>query len=154
MTLDGPFVTIQSVAQHTGSLIGCCRALPEPSVHVPDIVGAVPTSSQPGSGAAAGPAGTRVSNALMVQSCTMPRITFSLTQAHQRALHEVAARSGRSISALIRDAVEIVYGAGRSAEEDLASTREAFGAWEGRPVDGAGWAERLRSGSRLRPRDQ
>jgi hypothetical protein len=65
--------------------------------------------------------------------------------------HDAAsARTGRSLSALIREAVEKVYGSERSAEDDLASMRRAFGSWKDRDRDGAAWVEERRSGSRLR----
>ena len=57
--------------------------------------------------------------------------------------------TGRSIAALIRDAVEAVYGTGRSGDDDLAEMRRAFGSWKDRDQDGAEWVDRLRSGSRL-----
>jgi hypothetical protein len=79
----------------------------------------------------------------------MQRVQISLTTEERRALDAAAARTGRSISALIRDAVETVYGAERSLEDDLAVMRESFGSWKDRDVDGATWVERLRSGSRI-----
>lgn len=78
----------------------------------------------------------------------MQRTQISLTIEGRRALDAEAARSGRSISALIRDAVEIVYGAERSSEEDLAAMRKAFGSWD-RDIDGAAWVDHMRSGQRL-----
>ena len=89
----------------------------------------------------------------MMYTYIMLRTQISLTAAERRALDEEAARTGRSISALIRDAVEIVYGVKRSTEEDLETMRQAFGAWKNRESDGAVWVENLRSGSRLRDRD-
>jgi enoyl-CoA hydratase/carnithine racemase len=75
------------------------------------------------------------------------RTQISLSQEEREMLDRVAAETGRSISALIRDAVEQVYG--RSIDDDLASMRRAFGTWKGRTEDGAAYVDRLRSGRRL-----
>ena len=84
----------------------------------------------------------------------MQRTQISLTADERRALDAEAARTGRSISALIRHAVEIVYGTKRSNEDDLASMRQAFGSWTDREIDGASWVEDRRSGRRLREHGQ
>lgn len=79
----------------------------------------------------------------------MMRTQISLTREARRALDAAAARTGKSLSALIRDAVDTVYGAERSTDSDLAAMRRAFGSWQDHDVDGASWAEQLRSGARL-----
>jgi metal-responsive CopG/Arc/MetJ family transcriptional regulator len=79
----------------------------------------------------------------------MRRTQISLTDEDRRALDAAASRTGRSLSALIRDAVEQVYGYDRSTEDDLAAMRGAFGSWTDRDVDGEAWIEQRRSGSRL-----
>jgi hypothetical protein len=76
------------------------------------------------------------------------RTQISLTEEDRRLLDAEAARTGRSISALIRDAVAVVY-----RRRDPAGERRAIdgavGAWRSRDEDGAAYVERIRSGSRL-----
>ena len=79
----------------------------------------------------------------------MLRTQISLTVEERRLLDREAARTGRSISALIRDAVSTTYGPGRDADADLRAIDTALGAWGERELDGEAYVERLRSGSRL-----
>lgn len=79
----------------------------------------------------------------------MLRTQISLTREERRLLDVEAARTGRSISALIRDAVSRTYSSGHDAADDLRAIDAAFGAWSGRGADGEAYVERLRSGTRL-----
>ena len=79
----------------------------------------------------------------------MQRTQISLTSEDRRILDDEAARTGRSISALIRDAVVRTYGSARDADDDLRALDSAFGAWRDHKVDGESYVESLRSGRRL-----
>ena len=67
----------------------------------------------------------------------MLRTQISLTSEERQALDAEAVRTGKSISALIRDAVERSYGTVRSSADDLSLMRQSFGSWTARNEDGA-----------------
>ena len=80
----------------------------------------------------------------------MLRTQVSLGEDERRLLDEEAARSGLSMSELVRRAVTATYGGMRSAELDLARLQRSAGAWDRHDdVDGEAYVEQLRSGRRL-----
>jgi hypothetical protein len=79
----------------------------------------------------------------------MERTQISLTAEDRQTLDAESARTGKSMSALIRYAVTAVYGTWRSSSDDLDLMRQCFGTWTERDEDGAAVVERFRSGSRL-----
>lgn len=79
----------------------------------------------------------------------MIRTQISLTEEERRLLDVAAAESGRSISSLIREAVQLTYGGEHSLDDDLAAMRAAFGSWTAGDLDAADWVDDLRTGSRL-----
>jgi hypothetical protein len=85
----------------------------------------------------------------MMYTYIMQRTQISLTVEERQALDAESTRTGKSLSALIRDAVETVYGTSRSSGDDLEIMRQSFGSWTDRDEDGASMVEGLRSGSRL-----
>lgn len=90
----------------------------------------------------------------MMYTYIMQRTQISLTAEERRTLNAEAKRTGRSISSLIRSAVETVYGSERSSDDDLATMRRSFGSWKDRGTDGRTWVDERRSGSRLNSTDR
>ena len=78
----------------------------------------------------------------------MQRTQISLSTEERQTLDAEAARTGKSMSALIRHAVTEVYGSRRSSTDDLDLMRQSFDTWGERDEDGAAIVKRLRSGSR------
>ncbi len=76
-----------------------------------------------------------------MHSYVMKRTQISLTENDRRLLDKESARTGRSVSALIRRAVEITYGDERSEAEDVARMRRGFGSWQDRAVSSEEWVE-------------
>lgn len=64
----------------------------------------------------------------------MMRTQISLSDDQREALDRAAARTGRSMSALIHDAIDAQYGPADDAEHDLAAMRRARGAWQDRDL--------------------
>ncbi len=89
----------------------------------------------------------------MIYTYIMQRRQISLTAEERKALDAVAVRTGKSVSALIRDAVEAVHGTWRSSNDDLDLMRQSFGSWTEQSENGATMVEKLRSGSRLARND-
>lgn len=74
------------------------------------------------------------------------RTQIYLSEEETDALDREAARTGRTRSQLIRDAIDRVY-LGRDDVEDAERVlEETAGAWSGRRVSGRDYVERLRSG--------
>ncbi|HZK06220.1 MAG TPA: CopG family transcriptional regulator [Actinomycetaceae bacterium] len=80
----------------------------------------------------------------------MQRTQISLTEERRALLDAEAARTGRSISALIRDAVVQTCGFRRDAEQDVQAINADLGAWADRDFDGETYVEGIRSGDRFR----
>ena len=79
----------------------------------------------------------------------MLRTQISLTKMERTALDAESERTGKSLSELIRIAVNQVYGSSNSAADDLAVMKESFGSWSAGSPSGAEWVNQIRPGSRL-----
>ena len=78
----------------------------------------------------------------------MIRTQISLTDADRGVLEAAHRRTGRSMSALIRDAIHATYGAPGTEARALAALEATFGAVSS-ATSGEALVESLRSGSRL-----
>lgn len=78
----------------------------------------------------------------------MMRTQISLSELERALLDREAARTGRSMAALIREAIHVTYGQARDRASDLDALAASAGSWQ-RGEDGAAFVERLRSGDRL-----
>lgn len=85
----------------------------------------------------------------MVDNCIMVRTRISFTTAERKLLDAEAERTGRSISALVRDAVTEIYGRNRDAHSDLSAIEAATGAWAEQAEGGETYVDQFRSGARL-----
>lgn len=83
---------------------------------------------------------------------TMDRTQIYLNEAQAAALELQAARTGRSRSQLIREAIDRTY-LGETTADAILVLNNTAGAWKGRREDGAAYVKRLRRGrlSRLFP---
>jgi predicted DNA-binding protein len=79
----------------------------------------------------------------------LQRTQISLSDEDRRLLDAESARTGKSLSALIRDAVVEVYGDKRDLAADLAVIEAVAGAWKDRDEDGFEYVERMRPGTRF-----
>lgn len=78
----------------------------------------------------------------------MNRTQISLDDEDRRLLDAATASTGRSMSALIRDAVRARYGPGADLDEQEVLA-QAIGSWGERDLDSVEYVHRLRSGRRL-----
>lgn len=81
----------------------------------------------------------------------MIRTQISLTEEQKRRLDAESAKTGLSMSELIRRLIDEQYGTEqRDVEAWHAAIDAAAGAWKDRDFDGEEYVERLRTGRRLR----
>ncbi|MGH8898019.1 MAG: ribbon-helix-helix protein, CopG family [Egibacteraceae bacterium] len=78
----------------------------------------------------------------------MLRTQISLTEGQKRQLDAESAKTGLSLSELIRRAIDRCYRRMRDLDADLEAIQQAAGAWQDRDFDGEEYVERLRPGRR------
>lgn len=83
----------------------------------------------------------------------MLRTQILLSEEQRRLLDVASVRTGKSMAELVRDAIDATYLSEQGTLADVAAIERAAGGWSKRPVhdvvDGATYADRLRSGRRL-----
>ncbi len=72
------------------------------------------------------------------------RTQITLTDAQYASLKQHSARSGATLSELIRRAVRATYGVGDTVEDE--AFEESFGAWRDREFEGAAYVDARRPG--------
>jgi predicted DNA-binding protein len=78
------------------------------------------------------------------------RTQIYLTKEQAAALDREARRAGTTRSHLIREAIDARYGAANDRDRVLRALRATAGLWKDRVETGEEYAERLRTGRRLR----
>lgn len=84
----------------------------------------------------------------------MNRTQISLEETDRRLLDAEAARTGKSMSSLVRDAVRIAYGPKDDLSADIARIRAAHGGWSAEGEAGEQYVDHLRTGERWRQLDR
>jgi len=79
----------------------------------------------------------------------MHRTQITLTDTQYARLREESARTGQSLAALVRRALDERYD-GVSDVDRIKLLDRAFGSWAGRRENGAAFVERVRSGTARR----
>ena len=93
---------------------------------------------------------TPASRAVVYDAYIMKRTQIYLTAAQGRLLERRSRATGRTVSELIRAAIDEVY-ARRTMDREaqIRLARHSAGAWKDRPETGAEYVERLRGSRRL-----
>jgi hypothetical protein len=73
------------------------------------------------------------------------RTQITLTDDQYARLLDESSRTGLSLAALVRRAIESSYGA-PDREDALLALARSFGSWQGRDCDGEEYVDRLRRG--------
>ncbi len=77
------------------------------------------------------------------------RTQITLSDDQYARLQDESSRTGRSLAALVRQAIDSVYG-GPAREDALIALEKSFGAWQGRDFDGKEYVGKLQRGLRIR----